>query len=78
MSENTDHIDKGTYVIVKGAISMFGVSDLKVVGGGSSIEHALSLFDKTEPHGNIKDINGSDVREHTYMMIIIRSKVEDD
>jgi hypothetical protein len=76
MSINTDGIDKGMYIVANGAVGMFGCTNLEVIGGGSNIDNALKAFNETEPIGTVIDYSGHEARKHTYLMIILKAKVE--
>ncbi|MDD5010207.1 MAG: hypothetical protein PHC68_17620 [Syntrophorhabdaceae bacterium] len=77
MSQNTDSLSKGTYVVANGAISMFGCSDLEIVGGGTDLEKAIEQFNTTEPEGTVIDYRGTVAKKHTYLLVILKAKTAD-
>lgn len=56
------------YAVVKGCISMFGCTDLEIVGGHEDLEKALELFNDTAPDDTVKgNLIGRVYLIHTLM-----------
>ena len=77
MPKDTTHLDIGTYIVANGAISLFGYTDLKIIGGGHSMEEALTQYTDSDPMGEVIDNNGLVESNHTYLLVILKSKRAD-